>query len=208
MSASRRYAGQSVPPVPHTPATPDLSPDEERQVVNYVAADAQGNAFVVADRSLSNGHAWLSGDLERHTPSGEPQWTVSLEGALVNGVASDTRGDAFALVNIPSVSLVRVSDAGGVLWRKDLDHIYTGYTLLSDSNGNAWVTGYTASFGQPNLGTVAEYSPEGGTLLGKDFVVPTYLGLLVVAPMSNGGAFLVGIEDMYHPSLVIARLQP
>jgi hypothetical protein len=95
-----------------------------------------------------------------------------------------------------------------VLWRKDLDHIYTGYTLSSDSNDNAWVAGYTAGVMRPNLGTVAEFSPEGDTLLSKDFAVPTYLGLLAVAPMSNGGAFLVGTEDTDHPSLVIARLQP
>jgi RNA polymerase sigma-70 factor (ECF subfamily) len=46
MSASRRYAGQSVPPVPDSPSTPDLSPDEERQVVNRVI-EGNGESLAV-----------------------------------------------------------------------------------------------------------------------------------------------------------------
>lgn len=180
-------------------------PAEDTEIVNCVAADANGNSWLAADRRQRSGAAWQSGSLEKHGPNGELESNTSLKAALVGDMLSTGSSETMVLVATPSVQLVRVSVNGDVLWRKELDRFTLGYGLGSDLDGNTWVTGYTAK--DPVMSTVARLSPEGEVLFSKDFDVPSFFGASFVAQMSGGKVFIIGAGDAQGQTLVIARLQ-
>lgn len=181
-------------------------PAEDTEIVRHIAADAQGNSWLAADRQQASGHAWQAGNLERHGPNGELEWKTSLKAALVSDILSTDDGETTALVGIPSALLVRVSANGDVLSRQDLRRFSLGYGLGSDLEGNTWVTGYTAN--APIMSTVTRLSPEGDVLFSKDFDVPSLVLASYVAQTSSGKVFIIGSRDDQIQTLVIAQLQP
>jgi len=138
-----------------------------------IAVDSSGNVYITGF-TASQGAGGDDVLIAKYDTSGTIQWQRSLgrtSGEIGYGIAVDSSGNVYVAGSTASqgaggddVLIAKYNTSGTIQWQRSLGGTgnEVGYGIAVDSNGNVYVTGYTASQGAGgNDVLIAKYSTSG-----------------------------------------------
>ena len=137
-----------------------------------VAFDATGNTFVLSQDSDASFHFEFA--TLKYSPAGAPLWTNYFHGPAFNhdlpvGLVIDSSGNAivagtsYGIDNLPDFATIKYSNSGVPLWTNRFNPINKSsfaQAVAADTNGNAFVTGYSENVHFMDITTV-KYASDG-----------------------------------------------
>jgi hypothetical protein len=161
---------------------------------NGVAADGQGNVYVVGHASDLS---YWEGYVRKYDATGSLLWTRRPVGRGVSDIALDEQGNAYvAGVETGGSFLTKYNPDGNVQWTQQLGEA-ASQAISWDALGNVFVCGYTwGDLAAPNAGErdafVAKYDAEGMLQWTRQFGSSAEEEVLGVSVDSQGNAYIAG----------------
>ena len=186
-----------------------------------VTVDASDNVYVTGSTSqFGSGQGFVTSDvfLLKYGPSGEFQWSRTW-GGLGNdygtGVAVDSVGNVYVVGSTESYggqsdfALLKYDPYGNLMWQKVWGGPQADYGtgVAVDSGDNAYITGYTYSYGStPGVASavLAKYDPAGNQIFAETWGGKENTFGYGVTVDAAGDAYVAGYTYGSRPSSTVA----
>ena len=186
-----------------------------------VATDASDNVYVTGSTSsYGSGQGFTTSDifLLKYGPSGESQWSRTwggLQNDYGTGVTVDSAGNVYVAGSTNSYGgqsdfvLLKYDPSGNLLFQKVWGGAQNdfGTGVAVDAGGNAYLTGYTYSFGStPGVASaiLVKYDPSGNPLFQETWGGSQNTFGYGVTVDGAGNAYVTGYTYGSHPASAVA----